>query len=142
MPVEIKIGENAYRIGHLNAMKQWHVARRLLPCAAAVGDSVMQAMSKPDEDASVVDIFRPLFDAYARLSDEDSEYIIFTCMEVVERQQPGGWVSMKAASAKLMQFNDIDMPELLRLTMAVIKEHRLMDFTVVLPDALAPPPPA
>lgn len=134
---EIVIGDHTYRIGKLNAMQQWHVARRMMPVVMAMGSGVISAMNTPDEAAGdmLLDAFGPVADALAKMSDADTEYVINTCLSVCQRKQSEQYAPVRSSGG--LMFTDIDMQVMMKLAMAVIKEHRLADFTSVLP--IAPP---
>lgn len=109
-----EIGGQQYRIGRLDAKKQFHVARRLAPLLAGLGGA-LQAESK-----EFVQLVAPIADALSKMSDEDTDYVIDTCLAVVQRRQNNQWASVVVRNGGLM-FQDIDMAQMLQLTVAVIQ---------------------
>lgn len=137
--IDIPIGEHLYRIGRLNAMQQWHVARRWMPVAIAMGSGVMNAAEAADDAAAgdaLITVLGAMTDALAKMSDADSDFVINTCLGVCQIKQGEQYAPVRSAAGGIM-FDFIDVSTLMRLTMAVIKEHRLGDFMSVLP--IAPP---
>jgi hypothetical protein len=123
-----------YRIGTLDARKQWNVARRILPLLAKINsasDLVPADLRPSGEDSEQVKeekgqklmgvIFGPLGNALAEMPDETSDYIIDTCLSVVMRASGPGWAPLY--KGKTLMFQDIDLPTMMGLTMKVIDEN-------------------
>lgn len=112
-----------YKTGRLNAFQQFHVTRRLAPILGtlvqALGAQAAEEVSKKD---MMLLMFTPVADALSSMSDEDTNYILNTCLRVCQRQQPGGWADVLSPQGALM-FQDIDMACMLQLTVAVIQEN-------------------
>lgn len=132
---DIKVGGHVYRTVKLDVFKQAHIARRLLPVVAAIGDlaiTVFKEKAKEKANASVsiaeiVDktisaIIEPLTHAFSQLSDKDSEYVLRTCMSVCMRKQDAGYAPLATPDGLLM-FHDIDLKSMLHLTVIVVKEN-------------------
>lgn len=135
---DIVIGDQTYRIGKLNAMQQWHVARRWMPVAMATGAGLMNADATPNDAAAgdaMVAILSGMVDALAKMSEADSDYVMNTCLGVCYRKQAEQFAPVRSAGG--IMFQDIDVSIMVRLALAVIKEHRLGDFMSILP--IAPP---
>lgn len=120
---EIPIGSDFYRVGTLDAFKQFHVARRLASVFFALGSvkSKMSALASPDED-SLLGAFEPVAQALGGLSNEDSEYVLKTCLTVVQKKQGDAWANVMASNGALM-FQDLDMKTMMQLVVAVIQEN-------------------
>ena len=116
----VEINGQSYRIGRLDAKKQFHVARRLAPLLAGLGGALK------GEAKGFAEMVSPIAEALAKMSDEDSDYVIDTCLAVVARQQGSDWAGVMARNGGLM-FQDIDLPAMLRLAVAVI-QHNLGSF--------------
>lgn len=124
MASEIKIGSATYRIGKkLSAMEQFHVTRRLGPALIICGVSfkmMLDGIDVPMENWMAV--AGPVMEVVSRMSDEDVEYVIFTCMSVCERAQGGaGWAPVLAPGGRTMMFADMDQAEMIRLTIEVLR---------------------
>lgn len=131
---EITVGEHTYSIGKLDALKQFHVARRLVPVLAAftkIGESSgafekRNTEDTPTEDGSEaeapkrmsVGALLPIAEALSKMSDEETEYIIYTCLSVVQRQDSGS-LQRVMIQGKFV-YEDIKMPDMIKLTSETI----------------------
>jgi hypothetical protein len=61
----------------------------------------------------------------SKLTDEESDYIMFKCLTAVSRRQPQGWVNIQSNGT--LMFSDITVGALFKLTATVITEN-LGDF--------------
>lgn len=134
---EITINGQTYRIGRLDAMSAFHVARRLVPVLSAMGVSLVRIVSEQSPDGKLTEgdlmaIMEPVMGVIAKMSNEDVEFVIMTCMGVLQRKQKDAW--QRVLNGKSFQFQDITMPQMIQLTVAVVKEN-LSDFFAVLPGA-------
>jgi hypothetical protein len=114
---EFEINGQTYRAAKLDAFKQFHIARRLAPLQAGLSKAM-------EGGGSGEDAFSPaIAEAVAGMPDADCDYILQTCLAVVQRQQDGRWVSIMAAGAKALMFEDIDMGAMLQIAGQVITEN-------------------
>ncbi len=66
----------------------------------------------------------PVSKIMAQMSDEDSNYIILTCLSVVRREDKGGKMAPVVTESGLFMFSqDMDMAVMLRLVVEVLKEN-------------------
>jgi hypothetical protein len=130
----IELKGTTYVIGKLDAMKQFHVTRRLAPLLAAAGESASQV-----KDLEVDGIFMRMAMAVttglASMKDEDAEFIIGTCCDAVQRQVGDKRIAIRAGGRF---FDDIDMMTMMRLTSEVVQEN-CGDFFAQLIGALGLP---
>lgn len=132
-PTEVEVCGNRYRIGRLGTIQQWHVARRILPIAMAMAAAATAEGDREKDD--VVGVFLPVAEAFSKMSDADTEYVLNTCLAVCHREHgEGAWQKVMPVPGRF-QYEDIDMKAMVQLTAAVIKEHRLADFMYGLQDA-------
>lgn len=124
-----EIGGHEYQIGRLEPMAQFHVARRLGPVYNAFGSMALASASGASPAAKL----QPIVEAVSKLSDEDSEYVIQTCLAVVKRYDADKWCAVRASSGKVM-FMDIDLMTMLTLVWAVVQEN-LASFFPAAPPA-------
>lgn len=137
---EIKLKGVSYRIGRINAIQQFHVSRRVAPILATLGLSLGPELLEHLKDKrgwtvdEVLPSIGPLSHILAGMSDEHVDYVLATCLGAVTRCQPNMgprnsdlWAPVTAAGGRDMAFEDIDMPTMVRLCIAVM-EHNLMDF--------------
>jgi hypothetical protein len=114
---EITVGEYTYSIGKLDALKQFHVARRLVPVLAAftrIGEA-------PTSEGLGVKALLPIAEALSKMSDEETEYIINTCLSVVQRQDSGKLQRIMLQGRFV--YEDIKMPDMIKLTSETIMEN-------------------
>ncbi len=124
MNTTVEVNGESYRFGRLDAMKQFHVTRRLLPILAEMGMSAgtIAQMRGEASEMGIVGLMGPVMEMISKMPDEDVEYIVRTCLAVVKRQQGEAWAAVQAANGSLM-FADIDMTVMIRLTIEVLKEN-------------------
>jgi hypothetical protein len=119
--MEQEINGHSYRFGKIDAMKQFHVVRRLAPALASVGLS----LGRLKQLANVADLLGPAFEVIAKMSDEDSNYIIYTCLRAVSRKDGQGagtgWMPLVPSSQDMLAYQDIELPEMLQLVMWVLR---------------------
>jgi hypothetical protein len=111
----VEVGGQKYRIGRIDARKQFHVARRLAPLLAGMG-------SVPDKSAGFAAFLGPLTDALSGMSDQDVDYVLDVCLGVCQRMQPNGHPAPVMVRGGLM-FEDIDMGQMIQLAVKVIQEN-------------------
>lgn len=116
---DIEFKGQHYRIGRMDARTQFHVSRRLAPLYASIGQAVT---SEQEGKNSLSAMFGPIAEALSRMSDEDTDYVLDHCLAVVTRQQGTQFAPVAARGGALM-FDDIDMPTMMQLAIAVIQEN-------------------
>lgn len=132
-----EINGRRYRARSLNAFQQLHIARRIAPllvdAQSAFRNATLDAPSDvPDMDG--LDLFaeklKPLFEALAKMPDNEVEYIFALCLGVVSRLEAGDrYMPIWNAAARGPQFEDITLPEMFQIAYKVI-EANLGDFFV------------
>jgi hypothetical protein len=113
----VEVGGQTYRIGRIDARKQFHVARRLAPLLAGLGEA-----SFKDDGDGMAKFLGPLTEALSHMSDEDVDYVLDVCLSVCQRVQANGQ-GAPIMSRGGMMFNDIDMGQMVQLTVKVIQEN-------------------
>lgn len=111
----------------LDAFKQFHLFRKLMPLFSGMGESQAVRMVREaglgDNDAVTMAAFGPVAQAISDMSQSDSEFIVKTCLAVCQRKNPTGqWVRLATPQGDLM-FEDIDLQVMLQLAFAVIQEN-------------------
>lgn len=136
-----------YRAEEIDAMKQFHVVRRLAPVLAqlaaafsktTVGTS-LKATAEPvaaaaiDTGAAVAGL-EGVATALASLTDDDANYVLHTLLAHVTREQPGaGW--HKVSNGSQLMFADLKLPALMFLAFKALQEN-LGDFFAAVPSDL------
>ena len=133
----VEVNGRSYSIGKLDAFKQFHVARRLAPLVQSIGSAMLAAKNSDNQ----LERFKPVLDLLAKMSDEDVEYILGACLNVVTRKQPDGGFARVRANGTMM-FDDITVADMMTLTMAVVEENGLLDFFLDAPTPTSATTPA
>ena len=124
--MEFTIGENTYVAGKLDAFKQLHVSRRIapiIPTLVPVFLKIMKDGGVGKDLSGLAELLIPFADGLANMSDETSEYVISTCLSVVKRQASGGnWAPVWSQSAKSCMFDDMDLGDLIQISVKVIQD--------------------
>src|SRR6266566_5255373 len=97
---EIEINGKNYRVGRLNAIDQWHVFRKLAPVLSGLGQT---------------------FSSLPSLSDDDTEYVLRKCLAACTRHNGDQWSRISAPNGAIM-FDDLDMMQMIRLTVEVLRD--------------------
>lgn len=116
---DFEYGGHQYHIGKLSAFKQLHVARRVAPILMGLAD---MAMTSEGKDLDFKQAVEPMVLAISKLSDEDTEVIIGTCLEAVSRKTSNKTMAPVFKGGNCM-FDDLNMMDMLRLTAEVIKAN-------------------
>jgi hypothetical protein len=141
---ELSIGGVNYRTGDLDVFQAYHMARKLSPFLAGLMDSMTRAQSSPagnGSDTTATPNFwsavGPVAEAIAEMSQEDSEYILRTCLGTVMRRGEGAqnWARLTTAQGILM-FEDLKLGDALELMRAVLEDQLGPFFREALPSLL------
>lgn len=147
MATEKTINGHDYRIGKLNVIQQFNVAKRLAPVLAGLAGTIQKAgpirtagdAAKMMETTNLEDLITPITTAVSSLTDEQSDYVINTCMSVVHvrqgeaNMQGSSWASAWNKASNSPMFTYIELPEMLQLVVAVITEN-MAGFMPALPQ--------
>lgn len=117
---DIEVNSNTYRIGKMDTRKQFHVSRRLAPLLAGIGGAIAGSMA--GDGSALAATFQPIAEALSKMSDEDTDYVLDNCLAVVSRLQGNQFAPVMARGGALM-FDDIDLPSMMQLAVAVIREN-------------------
>ena len=120
MERQFEYGGRKYQLSKVNAFKQFHIVRRLSPI---LGDLVavapeMQKAKADGENANVEQLSKiaaPIMNGLSKLSDQDSEYVLFGLLNAVEVQQEpaGNWA--KVCIDKNLMIQNLDLPTMMNL---------------------------
>lgn len=128
LPKSVDINGHKYHLAKLNPMTQFHVTRRLAPALATLGLGMTQikALGQAADQEDFMRLLGPLSGVVAAMTDEDSSYVIRTCLEVVTRED-SGQRAVVMVDGRLM-YEDIDMVVMLRLVFDMLR-YNLAGFT-------------
>lgn len=146
--IEFEIDGKEYRADKLNPFEQFHVSRRISPLIPNLIPVFLEVakLAKPvvaestaadsaeikEENISnamlgkidvLAKLMQPFADGLAAMSDNDAEYVMSKCLNVVKMQRQGHWAPIWNDKSKLMMFEDIsDMGSMLPLVLRVIQD--------------------
>lgn len=98
--IEIDIDGNTYRISKLDALSQFHVARKLAPVVTAVGTAIFRPEVNTSDAAMM--LAGPIAEVVSKMSEEDVNYVIKKCLAVVVRKQDDRWAAVMSGQGVFM----------------------------------------
>jgi hypothetical protein len=136
----VKLGDNNYKIGHLDTFAQFHIARRLAPLLANLGAALKEAgpaledkskqeesKDQASEDAGLEALsvaVGPIAETLSRMPEADVDYILHKCLAVCQREiSPNRFAPVQLRNGTRLMFEDIDMSVLLGLTINTIQDN-------------------
>lgn len=122
---EFEMAGVQYRIGKLDAFKQFHVSRKiapLIPTLVPVFVKLSQSGKLTDDLSSLSEVLQPFADGIAAMSDNDAEYVLGTCLSVVRRKSGDTWAPIWHSDKSVCMFDDIDMGGMISIAVRVIQE--------------------
>jgi hypothetical protein len=140
--MEFTIQDKTYRAKKLNAMKQFHIVRRLVPLIGNFAPALKEMPmidGKPDmtklKDIDVGKILPAITSAISSVSDEDADFCIHGLLSVVQKKgdKDEGWFDVCVNGG--MMFEDMTLATILQLAFKSLT-HNLSDFFQELPSAL------
>lgn len=109
-----------YEIGKLDALRQYHLVRKLAPVLAVmIGSFSKENVESMDMGA--------LADALAKMDMETSDFILFTCLSVVKRHDKGVWAPV--STGKQLMYADMNAAVLFNIQKEVVQENLANFFT-------------
>lgn len=131
--MDIEINGHGYRVGKLDAVKQLHVARRVLPFMLQMGLSaatLKEILAGGAGREQMVAVIQPAIEALSTMTDDEVNYVLDASLRVVSRRTDDGtgyapvWVVQSTQGAMgALAFFDITLPTMLQLVQAVLKEN-------------------
>lgn len=118
---DFEIGGRSFKLNKINALKQFHIVRRigpilsdLLPALAEIQHVQNESISESQKLEEFAKIASPLMSGLSKLSDKDADYVLYGLLASVEMQQStGNW--MKIANGELLMAQDMDLAVLLQI---------------------------
>jgi len=124
---ELQINGINYRIGKLDAMRQFHLSRRIapiIPTLIPIFLTIAKNGSITKDLGGLSELLVPFTNSLSNLSDESSEYVIATCLSVVQRNTTtNNWANVWSAQAKACMFDDMGLNDIIKLVVEVIKDN-------------------
>lgn len=125
-----------YDAGKIDAMRQFHIVRRLAPVLGKLAALApqMDRLKRELADTESERLLASLGEAVSVMPDADVEYVLNACLDVTQiRQESGGWAKLRANGVIMFP---IDLATMLGIAAHVLKDN-LSGFFDELPSALA-----
>jgi hypothetical protein len=126
MTTETKLKGQSYRLGRLNAFQQLHVSRKIGPLIPKLVPAFVALSSDKDAFADMgklSEIAAPFAEAFAEMPDEVVEYVVGTCLGIVQRKQGSAWAPVWSSQGACLMFDDVDLTTILPLVVRVITDN-------------------
>ena len=123
--LEIEIQGQTYRAGKLSAFAQFHVSRKIapiLPTLAPIFIKLSEGGHITDDLSGLAEVMTPFAEGIAAMTNEASEYVISTCLSVIQRKNAGGWSPVWNTQNSVLMFDDIDLGVMMKLVVRVVQE--------------------
>lgn len=125
--IELELQGKTYRVNKLDAFKQLHVSRKIAPMIPTLIPVFMEIAAGGNDLFSDTDklaeSLQPFAEAIADMDDAKAEYVIGTCLSVVQRKNGTGWTNVWNLQANCSMFDDMDMSVMLPLVIQVVKDN-------------------
>lgn len=120
---EFQVGERKFKLGKIDAFRQFHIVRRISPLLAELMPAMAEiskqkknadAMSEDEKLDEFAKIAQPIMVGLSKLSDADADYVLFRLLGAVEMHQAqfNSWA--KVATDNGLMIQDLELPVLLQ----------------------------
>jgi hypothetical protein len=123
-----------YQAVKVDALKQFHLARRLspfleaiVPVIAKVKGGVLDADNPEASFDALLEGYAPFAKMMADMPDDQADYILFGLLACVKRKQPQGLGWANVSSGNALMFQDINVMQMLQMAYHAMTEN-LADF--------------
>lgn len=142
--MDFELDGNTYRAAPMPTRTQLHVSRRLAPFLTHTLTAVRSAMESGKLD--IASSLTGIAEALSQMSDADCDFIMDSTLALVRREQGDGlWSPIFNAKARTMQFEDIGLSTMLKITAEVVQQALgpfLQEIGAFLMPTQETPPPA
>lgn len=121
MENSFEAGGRKFKIGKLDAFRQFHIVRRIgpllagmIPVFAEIKSAKVDDLPEEEKLAAFGKIAEPIMGGLSKLSDADADYVLFRLLSVVEVQQPEFNTWAKIANDSGLMIQDLELPLLLQ----------------------------
>lgn len=120
---DFEFGGRKFKLNKMDTFKQFHVVRRIAPILSellpAMKDAVLttkevKSLSESEKLDSLAKFAGPVMMGLSKLSDADSEFVLYGLLQSIEMQQPAGnWA--RVSSGSMLMIQDLELPTLMNL---------------------------
>jgi hypothetical protein len=121
--MEFEINGQHYRCTKMDTFKQFHVSRRLMPVLGGLASAASAESEAANEQGDIATFMQPIAEAVSQMSDADCDFILQSCLAVVQIQQGNGWANVTAVGGKTILFDHIDLGTMLKIATNVIQDN-------------------
>lgn len=115
-----EINGRSFKVSKINAMKQFHIVRRiapilseLLPAMKDIAKTKVENLNEEQQLDMAAKVAGPVMEGLSKLSDKDSEFVLHGLLSAVEiQQEAGNWARM--VQGDTLMFHDLELPLLLQ----------------------------
>lgn len=116
---EFSIGGRDFKLCKIDAFKQFHIVRRIGPILSDIIPSLGEAKkvigkSTEEQLEAFAKIANPVMNGLSKLSDADSEMVLFNLLAAVEVKQATGNYA-KVSNGSMLMIQDLELPVMLQL---------------------------
>lgn len=138
--MDFEIGGNKFKLSKIDALKQFHIVRRIgpliseiLPVLGGIAKVPSAGMSEAQKLDEFAKIASPLMTGLSKLSDDDANFVLFRLLSSVEVYQEPFKCWAKVANEAGIQMQDLGLPILLQCAGRALA-FNLKDFFRLLPQ--------
>jgi hypothetical protein len=139
---DFSIGSRHFKLHKIDTIKQFHIVRRIAPILSEMLPAMKDAAAKKVQDVEslpedekldmVAKFASPTMNGLSRLSDSDSELVLFGLLNAVEIQQASGnWI--RVAQPTMLMVQDLELGLLMQIAGRAFF-YNLSGFFVALPQ--------
>lgn len=120
MENSFEAGGRKFKLGKIDAFRQFHIVRRIgpllaemMPVIAGIAKSKVDKMSEAEKLEEFARMAAPIMQGLSKLSDADADYVLFRLLSAVEvhQEQFNSWAKIATDNGLMMQ--DMELPLLL-----------------------------
>ena len=130
---EFEIGGVKYVASKLDAMKQFHVVRRLAPALTALMPAAGFKALKNELEKSMTEALPKFAEMLAGIKDEDAEFVIYGLLSCVKKREEGGLGYAAIVVGNRLQYQDMSMPDMMKIAFKA-GQINFRDFLDALPQ--------
>ncbi|WP_288074675.1 phage tail assembly chaperone [Pseudomonas sp.] len=125
---EFTIGEHTYRAAKLDAFKQLHLSRKVAPIIPTLIPVFAKLSGAKDSNplsgdlAGLAGLLEPFAEGLANMPDESAEYVLGTCLAVVQRKQGKTWAPVWSERNSVCMFDDLDLGVMIQLAIHIMRD--------------------
>lgn len=122
---EFELNGQTYRVGKLNAFAQLNVSKRIapiIPTLIPIFVKLMDGGGLTGDLGGLGEVLQPFADGISTMPDEASDFVISTCLSVVQRQNGTTWSPVWNKQYGAVMFEDIDLSIMINLAVRVIRD--------------------